>query len=360
VFEDVFNSIGESEMSEINNIIDKKRVLLTGGAGYIGSHVAVELLESGFDIVIADDLSNSSAKALAGVREITGKGFPFYNIDICDEERLADLFEREHIDAVIHLAGYKAVGEAVKSPLKYYRNNILSTVALLEVMQKYDVRKIILSSSANVYGESKMVPVTEGCVTGNCTNPYGRTKWVQEELLRDMFTADNRWNIVMLRYFNPAGAHQSGLIGERYSKTPNNLMPSLALAASGDIPFFKVLGGSYETSDGTGVRDYIHISDLASGHVAAIEKLYSEPNVYTYNLGTGCGYSVLEAVKAFEKATGKEIPYKIEAAREGDIAEMYACCDRVREDLGWSAKYDLKDICESAWKWHKVYMSEME
>nr|WP_298876748.1 UDP-glucose 4-epimerase GalE [uncultured Mogibacterium sp.] len=347
-------------MSEINSIIDKKKVLLTGGAGYIGSHVAVELLESGFDIVIADDFSNSSADTLAGIREITGKGFPFYNIDICDEERLADLFEREHIDAVIHLAGYKAVGEAVKFPLKYYRNNIASTATLLEVMQKYDVRKIILSSSANVYGESKIVPVTEDCETGKCTNPYGKTKWVQEEMLRDVFTADDRWNVVMLRYFNPAGAHQSGLIGERYSKNPNNIMPSLALAASGDIPFFKVLGGSYKTTDGTGVRDYIHINDLASGHVAAIEKLYSEPNVYTYNLGTGCGYSVLEVIKAFEKVSGKEIPYKIEAARDGDIAEMYACCDRAREELGWSAKCDLEDICESAWKWHRAYISEIE
>lgn len=343
-----------SEMSE-NNKMDKKKVLLTGGAGYIGSHVAVELIESGYDIVIADNLSNSSAASLAGIREISGKGFSFYNIDICDEELLADLFEREQVDLVIHLAGYKAVGEAVKSPLKYYRNNIASTVALLEVMQKYNVRKIILSSSANVYGESRILPVTEDCEAGKCTNPYGRTKWMQEEMLRDMFTADNRWNVVMLRYFNPAGAHPSGLIGERYGDTPSNLMPSLALAASGDIPSFRVLGGIYNTQDGTGIRDYIHITDLAIGHVKAVEKLYSKPNIYTYNLGTGRGYSVLETIKAFEKASGKEIPYKIEEARDGDIAEMYASCEKAKEELGWSAKYGLEEICESAWKWHKYY-----
>ena len=342
-------------MSEINNRNDKKKVLLTGGAGYIGSHVAVELLESGFDIVITDNFSNSSEAVLTGISDITGKSFTFYNIDICDEELLADIFERENIDVVIHLAGYKSVGEAVKSPLKYYRNNIASTVALLDIMQRYDVRKIILSSSANVYGESKIVPVTEDCEAGNCTNPYGRTKWVQEEMMRDMFTADNKWNIVMLRYFNPAGAHQSGLIGERYSKKPSNIMPSLALATSGNIPCFEVLGDSYDTPDGTGVRDYIHISDLASGHVAVIKKLFGDHGVYTYNLGTGRGYSVLETIKAFEKVSGRDIPYKVGVPREGDIAEMYASCDKIRNELGWIAQYNLDDICESAWKWHKSY-----
>ena len=345
-------------MSDINidNKAYKKKILLTGGAGYIGSHVAVTLLESGFDIVIADNLSNSSEESLSGIRKITGRDFTFYNIDVCDKSLLVDLFEKEELDAVIHLAGYKAVGDAVKSPLKYYRNNIASTTSLLEVMDNYGVRKIILSSSANVYGESSVVPVTEGCETGNCTNPYGRTKWVQEEMLRDVFTADDRWNIVILRYFNPAGAHPSGLIGEMYGKSPSNIVPSLALAANEDIPYFKVLGTSYNTPDGTGIRDYIHITDLANGHVMAIKKLYSQPNVYTYNLGTGRGYSVLETIKAFEKASGREIPYKIEAARDGDIAEMYACSDKAREELGWTAKYGIEDICRSAWNWHnKIY-----
>lgn len=347
-------------MTHINRKIDKKRILLTGGAGYIGSHVAVELLESGFDIVIADDFSNSSEESLMGIRKITGRDFPFYNIDICDKLSFYDLFEREQIDVVIHLAGYKAVDEAIKSPLKYYQNNIVATITLLEVMDAHEVRKIILSSSANVYGESNVIPVTEECETGRCVNPYGRTKWVQEEMLKDVFTADNRWNIVLLRYFNPAGAHESGLIGERYSKSPSNIVPSLALAANGDIPYFKVLGANYNTLDGTGVRDYIHISDLSSGHVAAIEKLFGKPEVSIYNLGTGHGYSVFEMLGTFEKISGREITYKIEMARKGDIAELYACCNKISEELGWSAKLGLEDICESAWKWHKNYINSNE
>ncbi|ASS37690.1 UDP-glucose 4-epimerase GalE [Mogibacterium pumilum] len=340
-------------MSLLKKTYRPPKVLLAGGAGYIGSHVAVELLEVGYDIVIADNFSNSCEDSLQGITDVSGKNFPFYNIDVGNSSMLTELFEKEHIDIVIHLAGYKSVSEAINSPLKYYKNNIIPTLELLEVMQQHDVRKFILSSSANVYGESKIMPVTEECKTGNCTNPYGRTKWIQEEILKDLFESDSRWNIVLLRYFNPAGAHSSGLIGERYNKATGNIMPSIALAASGEVPAFKIMGNSYNTPDGTGIRDYIHISDLARGHVAAINKLYDEPKVSIYNLGTGCGYSVLEAVKTFEKVCGHSIPCEIEKAREGDIAEMYACCDKIKDELGWEAIYSLEDVCESAWAWNK-------
>lgn len=339
-------------------ICNEMKVLLTGGAGYIGSHVAVELLNVGHEIVIADDLSNSSETVLQGIREITGKDFTFYNIDISRRELLDTVFERENIDIVIHLAGYKAVNEAIRSPLKYYRNNITATVSLIETMDKFEVHKIILSSSANVYGDSDTVPVNEGCDTGKCTNPYGRTKWIQEELLKDVYTSDPRWHVVILRYFNPAGAHPSGLIGEIYGVNSSNLMPSLALAADGKIRYFKVLGDCYDTPDGTCIRDYIHITDLAKGHVASLKRTSGSPDISIYNLGTGTGYSVLEVIRAFESVCGRSIPYKIEKARAGDVAKMYACCDKAAKELGWQTEYNLQAICESAWNWQLIMTNQ--
>lgn len=330
------------------------KILLTGGAGYIGSHTAVELLEAGYDVVIADNLEHSSADVIDKFEQITDKRPSFYNADTTSYEQMCDIFaEEKDISAVIHLAGFKYVNDAVKSPLKYYKNNIQGMVSLLEAMDKFGVYNLVLSSSANVYGESKEVPVKEGAATGECTNPYGRTKWMQEQILKDIYISDNRWSFVILRYFNPAGAHESGLIGENYEENPSNLFPFIALVADGKKPFVNIYGNTYNTIDGTGVRDYIHISDLANGHVKVLSELGQFKGVKTYNLGTGKGYSVLEAIHAFERVCGHKIPYVIKDRRDGDIAEMYACCDKVYNELGWKAKRSLNEICESSWNWQQ-------
>lgn len=330
------------------------KILLTGGAGYIGSHTAVELLNAGYDVVIADALYHSGIDVIDKIEQITGKRPEFYNADTTNYEQMCDIFSKEEdIYAVIHLAGFKYVNDAVISPLKYYKNNIQGMVSLLEAMNKFKVYNLVLSSSANVYGESQKVPVNETDKAGECTNPYGRTKWIQEQILKDLYISDNRWSFIILRYFNPAGSHESGLIGENYGENPSNLFPFIALTADGKKPHVNIYGDSYETIDGTGIRDYIHISDLANGHVKMLTKMGQFKGVKTYNLGTGKGYSVLEVIRTFEKVCGHKIPYEIKEKRDGDIAEMYACCDKIYNELGWKAKRSLTDICESAWKWQK-------
>ena len=317
-------------------------VLLPGGAGYIGSHTAVELLNSGKEIVIIDNFSNSKAEVLEKIKKITGKDFKFYEMD----------YEAEKPDAVIHFAGYKAVGESVQKPIEYYDNNINGALALLEVMKKYNVKKFIFSSSATVYGDPEVIPITEECKTGGTTNPYGTTKLFIEQILKDTYASDNTWDICILRYFNPVGAHESGLIGEEPQGIPNNLMPYVVRVAAGILPQLSVFGNDYNTPDGTGVRDYIHVVDLAKGHVLALNKLEKEnKGLFIYNLGTGTGYSVLDMVKAFEKATGKEVPYKIAPRRSGDIATCYANPKKAKEELGWEATKTLEDMCRDSWNY---------
>ncbi len=328
-------------------------ILVTGGAGYIGSHTCVELLNAGYDVVVLDNLYNSSAEALRRVEKITGKKLTFYKADLLDREALEHIFEKEAIDAVIHFAGLKAVGESVAKPLEYYDNNITGTLNLCRVMQAHDVKNIVFSSSATVYGQPAFVPITEACPKGTCTNPYGWTKWMIEQILTDLHTADAAWNVILLRYFNPIGAHESGLIGENPKGIPNNLVPYITQVAVGKLEKLGVFGDDYDTPDGTGVRDYIHVADLAAGHVKAIEKLESHPGVVTYNLGTGKGYSVLDIVKAFEKACGKKIPYEIRQRRPGDIASCYADPSLAKKELGWSAKRTLEDMCADSWRWQK-------
>ncbi len=328
-------------------------ILVTGGAGYIGSHTCVELLNAGYDVVVLDNLYNSSAEALRRVEKITGKKLTFYKADLLDREALEHIFAKEAIDAVIHFAGLKAVGESVSKPLEYYDNNITGTLNLCRVMQAHDVKNIVFSSSATVYGQPAFVPITEACPKGTCTNPYGWTKWMIEQILTDLHTADAAWNVILLRYFNPIGAHESGLIGENPKGIPNNLVPYITQVAVGKLEKLGVFGDDYDTPDGTGVRDYIHVADLAAGHVKAIEKLESHPGVVTYNLGTGKGYSVLDIVKAFEKACGKKIPYEIRQRRPGDIASCYADPSLAKKELGWSAKRTLEDMCADSWRWQK-------
>ena len=327
-------------------------ILLPGGAGFIGSHTAVELLNKGREIVIIDNFSNSTPKALEAIKKITGKDFKFYEIDYMDREKLEKVFEENNIEAVMNFAGYKAVGESVQKPIEYYTNNISGALVLLDTMRKYGCKKFIFSSSATVYGEPEKMPITEDTPTGGTTNPYGTTKLFIEQILKDIYVSDNTWDICILRYFNPVGAHESGLIGEEPKGIPNNLMPYVVRVASGQLKELSVFGNDYNTPDGTGVRDYIHVVDLAKGHVAALEKLDKEQNgMYIYNLGTGRGYSVLDMVKAFEKSTGKKVPYKIAPRRQGDIATCYAEPKKAREELGWTATKTLEDMCKDSWNY---------
>lgn len=325
-------------------------VLLPGGAGYIGSHTAVELLKEGKEIIIIDNFSNSSPKSLEAIKKITGKDFKFYEMDYSDREKLEEVFKENQIDAVLNFAGYKAVGESIQKPIEYYTNNISGALVLLDVMRKYGCKKFIFSSSATVYGEPERIPLTEECKIGGTTNPYGTTKLYIEQILKDIYKSDNTWDICILRYFNPVGAHESGLIGEEPKGIPNNLMPYVARVAAGILPELSVFGNDYNTPDGTGVRDYIHVIDLAKGHVKALEKLDKEQEgLYIYNLGTGTGYSVLDMVKAFEETTGKTVKYKIVPRREGDIATCYADPKKAKEELDWVAEKGLKEMCEDSW-----------
>ena len=327
-------------------------ILLPGGAGFIGSHTAVELLNAGKEIIILDNFSNSKPEVLDSIKKITGKDFKFYEIDYLDKEELEKVFKENEIEAVLNFAGYKAVGESVKKPIEYYTNNISGALVLLETMKKYNVKKFIFSSSATVYGDPETMPITEECKTGGTTNPYGTTKLFIEQILKDLYKSDNSWDICILRYFNPVGAHESGLIGEEPQGIPNNLMPYIVRVASGKLQELSVFGNDYPTPDGTGVKDYIHVVDLAKGHVKALEKLdKEEKGLYIYNLGTGKGYSVLDMVKAFEQATGKKVPYKIAPRREGDIAMCYADPKKAKEELGWTAEKTLEDMCKDSWNY---------
>ena len=327
------------------------KVLVTGGAGYIGSHTVVELLNAGCEVVVVDNLSNANEESLRRVKEITGKDLAFYPYDVRDRAKLTEVFSAHSFDWVIHFAGLKAVGESVQKPVLYYDNNLISTLVLLETMEQFGVRNLVFSSSATVYGEPERLPLDEDCRLST-TNPYGTTKLMQEQMLKDLYRAGNRWNIALLRYFNPVGAHPSGRIGEDPKGIPNNLMPYVAQVASGKLQKIGVFGNDYPTPDGTGVRDYIHVVDLARGHVAAIQKL-SEPGVHIYNLGTGKGYSVLDMVHAFEKACGKKLPYEIKPRRAGDVPACYATSAKAERELGWKAQYDLEDMCRDQWNWQK-------
>ena len=324
-------------------------ILVTGGCGYIGSHTTLELLNKGYDVVVVDNFSNSSYESLNRVQWLTGKKVTFYEADIRDSEKMETIFKLHTFDAVIHFAAFKAVGESVRLPLKYYDNNISGTVELLRIMDKYNVKKIIFSSSATVYGDPERLPVDEDCRLST-TNPYGSTKLMMEMIMQDLSKSDKDWNIVLLRYFNPVGAHESGLIGEDPKGIPNNLMPFVAQVASGKHECINVFGNDYDTPDGTGVRDYIHVVDLALGHIAAIENCNTS-GVHIYNLGTGRGYSVMEMIKAFEKACGKTLPYKICPRRSGDIGTCYAAPDKAKRELCWEAKFGIEEMCASQWKW---------
>ena len=328
-------------------------ILVTGGTGYIGSHTAVELINAGYDVVIVDNLVNSKASSLLRIEEITGVRPIFYEIDMLDADALHSVFRENKIDAVIHFAGLKAVGESVRMPIEYYSNNINSTLTLLNVMRKYNVKNIIFSSSATVYGAPDEVPIKETAVVGRCTNPYGWTKYMNEVILRDAAKADPELSVVLLRYFNPVGAHKSGLIGESPNGIPNNLMPYISQVAVGKLKQLTVHGNDYDTHDGTGVRDYIHVVDLAKGHACAVDYVVKNKGAEVFNLGTGNGYSVLDMVKAFGKACGHDVPYVISDRRPGDIAECYADSSKAKEMLGWTAKYDVNDMCEDSWRWQK-------
>lgn len=328
-------------------------IMLCGGAGFIGSHTAVELLDAGYDIIIVDNYYNSSPEVVKRIEELSGKTFKIYNVDATNRDELEPVFAENEIDTVIHFAGLKSVGESVRLPLKYYRNNIDSTLTILELMEKYDVRNIVFSSSATVYGIPKKVPITEDMPTGGCTNPYGKTKCMIEDILMDASVANKNLSVVLLRYFNPIGAHESGRIGEMPNGIPNNLMPYITQVAIGKLEQLSVYGNDYPTHDGTGVRDYIHVVDLAKGHVAAVDYCENHQGVEVFNLGTGVGYSVLDIVNAFSKVNNIEIPYKIVGRRDGDIAECYADASKAQEVLGWSAELSLDDMCRSSWKWQK-------
>lgn len=327
------------------------RILVTGGAGYIGSHTCIELLAEGHDVVVVDNLYNSSEKAIERVEEISGKKVTFYKEDLLNKEGLNRIFDQEKVDAVIHFAGLKAVGESVQKPLEYYHNNMTGTFYLCDVMRNHGVKNIIFSSSATVYGDPAFVPITEECPKGKITNPYGQTKGMLEQVLTDLHTADPEWNVVLLRYFNPIGAHPSGLIGEDPKGIPNNLVPYVAQVAVGKLKCVGVFGNDYDTPDGTGVRDYIHVVDLAKGHVKALKKIEGHQGVSIYNLGTGKGYSVLDVIHAFSKACGKEIPYEIKPRRAGDIATCYADSTKAYKELGWKAEYGIEEMCRDSWNW---------
>lgn len=326
-------------------------ILVTGGAGYIGSHTVIELQNAGYDVVVMDNLSNSSEVALERVQEITGKSLTFYKADILDREATEEIFSKEKIEAVIHFAGLKAVGESVQKPWEYYNNNITGTLILLDVMRKHNVKNIIFSSSATVYGEPEKVPVTEETPKGSCTNPYGWTKSMLEQILTDIQKADPSWNVILLRYFNPIGAHKSGKIGENPNGIPNNLMPYITQVAVGKLPKLGVFGNDYPTPDGTCIRDYIHVLDLATGHVKALERLKKNAGLDVYNLGTGIGYSVLDVIHNFEAATGITIPFEFKPRRAGDIPVNYSNADKAWKELGWKAQYGIKEMCEDSWRW---------
>lgn len=327
------------------------KILVTGGAGYIGSHTCVELLNEGYDVVVMDNLYNSSEKALDRVEQITGKKVTFYKTDMLDREGVKEIFDKENIDAVIHFAGLKAVGESVRKPIEYYMNNMTGTLILCDEMRNHGVKNIIFSSSATVYGDPAQIPITEECPKGTPTNPYGWTKSMLEQVLTDLHVADPEWNVILLRYFNPVGAHESGRIGEDPTGIPNNLTPYITQVAVGKLKEVSVFGNDYDTPDGTGVRDYIHVMDLAVGHVKALKKFDDKPDVYIYNLGTGRGYSVLEMIRAFSKAVGHDIPYVIKPRRAGDIATCYADATKAKKELGWVAERDIDDMCRDAWRW---------
>ena len=328
-------------------------ILVTGGAGFIGSHTCVELLNAGYDVVVMDNLYNASEKAIERVEQITGKKVTFYKTDMLDREGVKKIFDNEKIDAVIHFAGLKAVGESVHKPIEYYHNNMTGTLILCDEMRNHGVKNIIFSSSATVYGNPAQIPITEECPKGQCTNPYGWTKSMLEQVLTDIQKADPDWNIVLLRYFNPIGAHESGLIGENPNGIPNNLMPYITQVAVGKLKSLGVFGNDYDTPDGTGVRDFIHVMDLAKGHVKALKKLEDHSGLSIYNLGTGVGYSVLDVVKNFEKATGIQIPYEIKPRRAGDIATCYSDASKAKRELGWEAEYGILEMCRDSWNWQK-------
>ncbi|MCD8130535.1 MAG: UDP-glucose 4-epimerase GalE [Lachnospiraceae bacterium] len=326
-------------------------ILVTGGAGFIGSHTVVELQNAGYDVVVVDNLCNSSEKSLKRVEAITGKPVPFYKADILDRDAMEEIFLKEDITSCIHFAGLKAVGESVAKPWEYYHNNISGTLTLVDVMRKHGCKNIIFSSSATVYGDPAVIPITEECPKGSCTNPYGWTKSMLEQILTDMQKADPEWNVILLRYFNPIGAHKSGTIGENPNGIPNNLMPYITQVAVGKRAQLGVFGNDYDTPDGTGVRDYIHVVDLALGHVKALKKIEEKAGLKIYNLGTGVGYSVLDVVKNFEEATGVKIPYSIKPRRAGDIATCYSDATKAKEELGWEAQYGIREMCEDSWRW---------
>ena len=328
------------------------KILVTGGAGYIGSHTCVELLNNDYEVVVVDNLYNSCEEALNRVEKITGKTLTFYEGDLLDQDLLEEIFDNERPEAVIHFAGYKAVGESVEKPIEYYHNNITGTLLLCDVMRRYDCKKIVFSSSATVYGDPAFVPITEDCPKGVITNPYGQTKSMIEQILTDIQVSDPEWNVTLLRYFNPIGAHSSGLIGEDPKGIPNNLVPYIARVAVGKLEKLGVFGNDYDTPDGTGVRDYIHVVDLAAGHVQALRHM--KQGVSIYNLGTGQGYSVLDVVKAYSKACGKEIPYEIKPRRAGDIAACYSDATKAKEELGWEAKYGIEEMCRDSYHWQSM------
>jgi len=326
------------------------KILITGGAGYIGSHTCVELLNAGDEVIVVDNLVNSKMESLKRVEEITGKKLKFYQVDLLDKDKLESVFKENEIDAVIHFAGLKAVGESVSIPLQYYHNNITGTLILCEVMQKFDVKKLVFSSSATVYGMNNVSPLTEDLPLST-TNPYGSTKMMIEYILRDLYASDKDWSIALLRYFNPIGAHESGKIGEDPNGIPNNLMPYITQVAVGKLEKLTIYGDDYDTPDGTGVRDYIHVVDLAKGHIKALEKIDTDTGIDAYNLGTGIGYSVLDVVNSFEKATGIKIPYTIAARRPGDIATCFADASKALDVLDWKAEYSLEEMCRDSWNW---------
>ena len=326
------------------------KVLVTGGAGFIGSHTDVELLNAGYDVVVVDNLINSSKESLKRVENLTGKKITFYEADLLDEKALDDIFVKEDIDSVIHFAALKAVGESCEIPIRYFDNNLSGTINLLKVMNRHNVKSLVFSSSATVYGKPESVPIKENFPL-SVSNPYGRTKLITEDMLRDIYKSDNEWNIALLRYFNPIGSHESGEIGENPHGIPNNLLPYVAKVAAGQLECVNVFGDDYDTPDGTGVRDYIHIQDLAAGHIKALEKLAEKPGLVTYNLGTGVGYSVLDIIHNFEKACGKKIPYRIAPRRPGDIDMCYADPSKAEKELGWKAVRGIDKMCEDAWRW---------
>lgn len=330
-------------------------VLVTGGVGYIGSHTVVELLNENKEVIVVDNFSNSKPEMLDKIKKITNKDFKFYELDYSNKEKMDKVFAENKIDSVIHFAGYKAVGESVEKPIEYYTNNVSGTLNLLDVMRKHNVKTIIFSSSATVYGDPEVVPLTEMCKIGGTTNPYGSSKLFIEQILKDVYKSDNTWDVCILRYFNPIGSHESGIIGEEPQGRPNNLMPYIVRVASGELEELSIFGNDYNTPDGTGVRDYIHVVDLAKGHIKALEKLEKEKSgIYIYNLGTGKGYSVLDMVHAFEKTTGQKIKYKITERRAGDIATCYADATKAKEELNWVAEKTLEDMCRDSWNYIKI------